>query len=93
MEKIKQSTQLKNMIAPLRKPGINVVISTAGIVIAGAAIGIVVRRAAKNHYSMDLLCSDERIPSFERDFQNLGSAIAACIRAMAVDDQLNALKG
>ena len=90
---INQTTQLKNMLAPLCKPGVNVVSSTGGIIIAGAAVGIVVRREAKNRIHVTALCSDARVRSLEKDFPNLGSAIEHCVKLLLVDEQLSARNG
>ncbi len=90
---INQTTQLKNMLAPLNAPGINVVSSLDGIIIAGAAIGIVVRREAKNRYHMTALCSDERVKSLERDYPNLGAAIECCVQLVSLDEKIKARQG
>ncbi len=92
MEPINQSTQLKNKLAPFRKLGVNVISSTLGIVLAGAAVAVSIRRPSKNNYTISVICANERMPGYEKDgFQSLGAVIAACERAIAFDEKINAL--
>lgn len=92
--KINQSTQLQNMLAPLRVPGVNVISNPDGIIIAGKAIGIVIRREAKNRYHVLVVCSDARVITYEKDnFGSLGEAIELCARYIPLDENIYARKG
>lgn len=90
--KINQSTQLRNALAPLRMPGVNVVSNPDGIIIAGAAVGIFLRREAKNRYHVTAIASG--IKTFDKpDFSNIGEALTRCVQFIKLDETINARKG
>ena len=88
--KINQSTQLQNALVPLRLPNVNVVSSPDGIIIAGAAVGIFLRREAKNRYHVTALCSDERIRTLDKpNLPNIGEALLLCKQIINTDKLLS----
>lgn len=89
---IKQSTQLKNMLAPLKAPGVNIVSSVDGIIIAGAAVGILIRREAKNRTHVTALSSNVLVKSKEEDFPSLGAALDYCAKLIGLDSKIKSLK-
>lgn len=91
--KIKQSAQLQNALATLRMPGINIVSNPDGIIIAGASVGIVLTREAKNRYRVKALSSDITIKTLNKDTQNLGEALWFCAQLIKLDETINARKG
>jgi len=91
--KINQSAQLKNALATLRMPGINIVSNPGGIIIAGASVGIVLTRPAKNRYHIMAVSSDITIKTLNKDTQNLGEALWLCEQLIKLDETIKARKG
>ena len=90
---MKITTQMNNMLAPLRMPGVNVVYSPDGIVAAAQTVAVVLTRPAKNRAHMTAYCADERVKTEEKDFPNMTCAIDRAAQILAVDKVLRAWKG
>lgn len=85
MYKIEKTAYLTNKIAELRKPGVNIVLSSDGVVIAGVNIGIYLSRPAKNRFHVTAICSDERVRTEEKDFPNREVAFTYCAKLIQLD--------
>ena len=73
------------MLAPLRVEGVNVVLSSDGIIVAGAHVGIMLDRPAKNRVHMIAVCTDDRMQPSIKDFAGFGEAIAYCVKLVQLD--------